>query len=178
VARVGGQQGQTGERDIVAYHPRDTTEIPLLTLPYDEVSPKLSPDGRWLLYSSQESGKAEVYVRPFPDVNAGRWPISVGGGSQPLWAKNGREIFYVSPDNVMMAAVVTTQEGFQVGERKALFEIPSGFVLSAVSTPYDVSPDGQRFIMVRDIPSATPAVGAPIILVENWFEELRAKIGR
>ena len=92
VARVGGTQNTTGARDIVAWHidGADTTEVPLLTSDYDEVAPKLSPDGRWLAYASQESGEWQVNVRPFPDVGSGRWVVSRGPATSPLWSRTAR----------------------------------------------------------------------------------------
>ncbi len=178
VARVGGQSGQTGARDIVAYRMEaDTTEVPLLTSDYDEVAPQLSPDGRWLAYASQESGEWEVYVRPFPEVESGRWLVSRGGGSMPMWAHNGRELFYVSPGDEMTVAAVETEDGFRVRERRVLFGLPPGFSFSSLTTPYDLSPDDQRFIMVRTVGSGS-VERAPLILVENWLAEVEAAVGR
>jgi Tol biopolymer transport system component len=178
VARAGGTQNQAGDRDIVAYRlDGDTAEIPLLTSNYDEVAPRLSPDGLLLAYASQEAGEGGVYVRPFPDVEAGRWLVSRGGGSMPMWAHNGRELFYVSPDSEMMVATVETEDGLRVRERRVLFGLPPGFSLSPLSTPYDVSPDDQRFIMVRTLSSGS-VERAPLILVENWLQEVEARVGR
>jgi serine/threonine-protein kinase len=177
VARVGGLPGESGARDIVAYRPDgDTAEVPLLTSNYDEVAPQLSPDGRWLAHSSDESGQWEVYVRPFPDVESGRWQVSTDGGTSPRWAHSGRELFYVSPGQQMMVASVSTASTFTVEERIPLFEIPQSFELSPLATPWDVSPDDQEFIMVRTVVAAENEE-APLILVQNWYEELKARTG-
>jgi serine/threonine protein kinase len=173
--------GVSGTRDVVAYRlDGDTAAVPLLVSPYEEVSPHLSPDGRWLTYVSDESGRSEVYVRPFPDVHSNRWLVSTDGGYAPLWAHSGRELFYLSTGGRMMAAAVSGGSSFQVSEPRALFELPLGTAAATVGAQvyrrYDVSPDDQRFIMVRDIRAdATPA---PLILVENWFEELKARVRR
>jgi dipeptidyl aminopeptidase/acylaminoacyl peptidase len=179
VARTGGQQNQTGGRDIMAYHLEgDSTEVPILTSDYDEVSPKLSPDGRWLAFASRESGDWEIYVRPFPNVQEGRWVVSRGGGVSPMWAHSGREVFYISPAGEMMVATVETGDGsFHVAERRVLFDLPAGTVRSPLTTPYDITPDDQRFIMVRLIDSAVARQPAPLILVENWLEEVKERMG-
>jgi serine/threonine-protein kinase len=177
VARAGGQTNQQGARDIVAYSLEgDSAEVPLLTSDYDEVAPQLSPDGRWLAHASEESGRYEVYVRPFPDVESGRWTVSTEGGTSPRWAHSGRELFYVGPGRQMMVASVSTGSTFSVEDRQPLFEIPQGFALTPLGTAWDVSPDDQRFIMTRTV-IAAENVDAPLILVENWYEELKARTG-
>jgi len=178
VARVGGGSGTSGGRDIVAYHLEgDTAEIPLLTSDHDELSPRLSPDGRWLAYSSDETGAFEVYVRPFPDVDSGKWAVSRGGGMAPLWAHNGREIFYESPDGQMMVAGVDTVGGLRVLDSEILFQLPTGVSVYTLATDYDVSPDDQRFIMVRGAEAQEAEEGFNLILVENWVEEIKERVG-
>ena len=76
---------------------KDRQIEPLVQTPFFERNGEVSPDGRWLAYESNESGQFEVFVRPFPDVNKGRWQVSTGGGTQPLWARNGQELFYLAP---------------------------------------------------------------------------------
>ncbi len=177
VARAGGRQGEQGSRNIVAYHMGgDSAEVELLTSEYDAVAPKLSPDGRWLAYASEESGQWEVYVRPFPDVTSGRTVVSRGGGSSPLWAHHGRELFYVSSDGQMMSATVEAGSAFRVTERSALFDLPAGSYVSPLSTAYDITPDDEQFILVR-----SRGVGleerAPLVLIENWLEEVKERAG-
>jgi serine/threonine-protein kinase len=145
---------------------------------YSELLPQISPDGRWLAYVSDESGQAEVYVRPFPEVNKGRWQISTSGGNSPLWSPNGRELFYLSSDSVM-AVSVETGPTFSLGTPKTLFR--STYVSSSPSSgpPWDISPDGKRFLMMKEVVStAKPAAEAPlkINIVLNWFEELKQRV--
>jgi serine/threonine-protein kinase len=140
---------------------------------YSESDPQISPDGRWMAYMSDESGKAEIYVRPFPDVNKGRWQVSTGGGSSPLWSPNGRELFYLSNDSVM-AVVVQTEPTVSLGTPKALFRSWYGGVFtSPVGEQWDISPDGKRFLMMKE----TGPAGGPmkINIVLNWFEELKRR---
>jgi eukaryotic-like serine/threonine-protein kinase len=125
----------------------------------------ISFDGRWLAYQSDESGRFEVYVRPFPKVNDGRWVVSRNGGTSPVWSTPGDELFYFSADGQLMSVAVRSQPGFSVGEGKTI--LGARYVVGART--YDVSPDGQRFLMIKD-------AGAQIVVVENWLAELRAKV--
>src|SRR5262249_2356541 len=99
---------------------------PLLQTRFNERNAEVSPDGRWLAYESDESGRDEIYVRPFPDVDAGRWPISADGGTRPVWARNGRELFYTTgstPNPVrLMRVSIETTPGFVAGPPQLLFE--------------------------------------------------------
>ena len=145
---------------------------PLLHTMFRERNPSLSQDGRWLAYESNESGRDEIYVRPFPAVDGGRWQVSTGGGIQPVWARNGRELFYRSGD-ALMAVPVQTSSGFAAGNPTPLFK--GQYVVGPGGRSYDVSPDGQRFLMIKAGPVAGAQSGSParIIIVENWFEELK-----
>ena len=135
-------------------------------------APQLSPDGRWVAYASDESGRGrEIFVRAFPGPG-GPWRVSTDGGNEPQWNPNGRELFYRSARK-MMAVDVDTAAGFTSGKPHLLFEgdfdqVQQGFVRAN----YDVSPDGQRFLMVQP---ATPAEPPPsqITVVLNWSEELK-----
>jgi Tol biopolymer transport system component len=177
VARRGGVLTTIGGRNIVGYRlDQDTTEVPLLMSDYDEVAPQLSPDGRWLAYASRESGQYEINVRPFPDVNSSRWVVSSGGGSSPRWARSGRELFYVSADSVMMVAGVEAGAGFRVSGRRDLFKVPAGFYFNDVDFSFDVTPDDQRFIMQRAVAATEAAVTPPMVLIENWGEEVKARV--
>ncbi|MDH3506285.1 MAG: protein kinase [Gammaproteobacteria bacterium] len=139
----------------------------LLNSVFGETNPELSPDGNWLAYTSNESGREEIYVRPFPDIEAGRWQVSTGGGTQPLWARNGQELFYRSGTEVM---AVSTQPGpaFVAGNPRPLFE--DNYILGPGGRNFDFSPDGEAFLMIRSLEDAT--IAPQIIIVENWFEEL------
>ncbi len=176
VIRTGGMDNRVGGRDVFTYRPgRDSTALPLFVTEYDETALAISPDGNWLAYVSNESERQEVYVRPFPEVDAGRWQVSTSGGTSPLWAHGGRELFYVTPANEMVSAAVRADPTFTVGERRVLFEIGSEFVVVDVYTAFDISPDDQRFLMVRTV-DAQREEPLQLILVENFLEELKEKV--
>ena len=162
--------------DIFARHyASDTVTVPLVVSPdFDAYSPTLSRDGRWLAYGSDESGRPEVYVRPFPDVEGGRWQISVRGGTEPLWAHNGRELFYKSRGELVVVEV-ESDSAFAVGEERSLFSVQPYYTLDLYPA-YDVTADDQRFVMIRLTPLDL-GTGTELILVENFFEELKAKVG-
>jgi serine/threonine-protein kinase len=147
----------------------DRKQQPFLRTPFNEGAPEFSPDGRWLAYQSDESGRAETYVRPFPGPG-GKSQISTEGGTEPVWARNGRELFYRNGDK-MMAAGVEFKPTFTAARPKLLFE--GHYVPSAPSflANYDVSPDGQRFLMVKG--SEQESVATQVNVVLNWSDELR-----
>jgi Tol biopolymer transport system component len=159
--------------DIWMLKPSDRKAQPFLQTQFNESTPQFSPDGRWLAYVSDESGRKEIYVQPYPGPG-GKWQISTEGGVEPLWNRNGRELFYRSGKK-MMAVEVATKPSFSVGTPKMLFE--GGYqLLPAISTPnYDVSPDGQRFLMLKPVESAQ-AAPTQINVVLNWFEELKRRV--
>ena len=133
-----------------------------------------SPDGRWLAYASDESGRTESYVRSFPSLE-GKWRVSTEGGSGPLWNSNGRELFYRS-EGKMMAVDVTTQPTFSPGRPRVLFDDPYSPDPGGGNRPnYDVSRDGQRFLMLKPVPQQTTAL-TQINVVLNWFEELKRRV--
>jgi serine/threonine-protein kinase len=178
VYRTGGTVAQTGGRDIVGIRPgSDTAPQPVVVTPYDEEAIAISPDGRWLAYESNETGRTEIFVRPFPATASAKRQISNGGGVAPVWAKHGRELFYVTAQRDMMAVAVSPAPGASFGEPHRLFHLQDDWYLTDQEfyTPYDVAPDG-RFIMAKGItPPST--VTAPLIVVDNWFTELRQKLG-
>jgi hypothetical protein len=145
---------------------------PFLQTPSNEASPSFSPDGRWLAYVSDESGRYEIYVQPYPGPG-GKWQISTEGGTEPAWNHNGREMFYRSGDK-MMAVDIATQPSFTVGKPHMLFEgqyLPT----PGTSPNYSVSVDGQRFLMLKPTEQAE-AAPTQIVVVQNWFEELKQKV--
>ena len=182
VIRTGGlASGVEGDRDIWGIRPGiDSVPLPLVADEWDEKALALSPDGKWLAYESNESGTEEVYVRPFPDTEAGKWQVSTNGGTGPVWAHSGRELFYVKPPpggRTMMVAAVETEPTFSVGERRALFPLGGEYWLSAQYAAYDVAPDDEHFFLVRSrAPDDERGTGG-LIIVDNWFEELKAKVG-
>ncbi len=144
----------------------DRTPQPLLTTPFEERGPSVSADGRWLAYTSEETGKEEVYVRPYPGAG-GRWQVSAGGGQEPLWARNGRELFYRSGDS-LIAVDVRPGAVFSVGSRRLLFR---GRYSANNNYPnYDTHPDGRRFLMIKSQEGPSE-----LVAVLGWFGELRRR---
>ena len=141
----------------------------LIATPFNELNSDVSPDGRWIAYQSDESGRNEVYVRPFPDVNRGRVQVSAIGGTRPLWSRDGRELFFL--DAVRRMNVVAVQQGPAVsfGTPRVLFDTAS-FGLEGQQRNFELSADGLRFLMVRNLPP--PAEIPAVVLVQNWFSEL------
>jgi len=150
----------------------DSVPVTLVATEFEETSPAVSPDGRWLAYISNESGRYEVYVRPFPNTNDGRWLVSTGGGQEPVWAHSGRELFYKGGPNLMSVEVLPGPT-FVTGERRVLFST-QGFRSANRHQFYDVTPDDQRFVMIRNLGGQE---ASELIVVENFFEELKAKVG-
>ena len=148
---------------------------PLLATEFSERTGEISPDGRWLAYQSNASGQNEVYVRPFPNVEDGQWLISNGGGTRPLWSRDGRELFYVAPGARLMAVpveTVQTEPSFARGNAEELFGGFGGYYARAPGRTYDISPDGERFLMIKESGSRETSL-MEFILVLNWFEELK-----
>jgi Tol biopolymer transport system component/tRNA A-37 threonylcarbamoyl transferase component Bud32 len=146
--------------------------LPFLPPPSNEGGPAFSPDGRWLAYQSEESGRSEIYVRPFPGPG-GKSLISTDGGTEPVWARNGRELFYRNSDK-MMATAVETKPTFVAAKPRLLFEghYETGFY--AFEPNYDVSPDGQRFLMIKASEQESGPVHINVVL--NWFEDLKRRV--
>ena len=134
-----------------------------------------SPDGQRIAYVSNESGRTEVYVQPYPGPG-GKWQISTDGGSQPVWARNGRELFYLNGAK-MMVVEIATQPTFRPGTPRMLFERPEmqTGAQPGARADYDVSPDGQRFLMLKAAEQQQSAL-TQIHVVLNWFEELRRRV--
>jgi Tol biopolymer transport system component len=145
----------------------DRIPRPLIVSPAIELFPNLSPDGRWLAYTSTESRREEVYVRPYPGPGR-RWLISRDGGSQPIWSGSGRELVYRNGDK-LMAVDVTTDPAFRPGPPHTVATLP--FDLGGIVATYSMSADGQRFVAVR---GADPETNPPqMVLIPDWFDELR-----
>jgi Tol biopolymer transport system component len=162
----------TTGRDIWVLRLGDRKPQPFLRTPFNETAPRFSPDGRWLAYVSDESGGNEIYVQPYPGPG-GKWQISTEGGTEPIWNRNGRELFYRSGDK-MMAVDIAIQPSFAAGKPKVLFEGP--YQPTPTTAPnYDVSPDGQRFLMLKPSEQAQ-AAPTQINVVLNWFEELKRRV--
>jgi serine/threonine-protein kinase len=164
---------EAGAGDILALRPgRDTAPVPLVATEFIERGPTLSPDGRWMAYSSNETGRDEIYVVPFPNAADAKWAVSTGGGTEPLWSRGGREIFYRNARGEIVAVRVETEPTFSAGPTSVLFAATQ-YLASALHRQYDVTADGQRFIMLRPVGGG---VQSQLILVQNFFEELKARV--
>ena len=159
---------ETGE-DILLLDMKSRRMIPFLNSKTNERYPEFSLDGRWLAYSSNESGRYEVCVRPFPGPG-GRWQISKEGGDQPVWSKDGRQLFF-RKDAQVWVADIRTERGFSAGKPRLLFE-QRGLSWGYPIRVWDLWPDGQAFQMVK-VGEVKPQPATEIILVQNWFEELK-----
>ncbi len=158
----------------------------LLQKDYMEIQPQISPDGRFVAYSSNESGQSEIYVRPLPDVDKGRWRVSTSGGDSPLWSRDGRELFYLTGNTEAIWRVpVETEPAFKAANPELLFKGKYVGARPSDGTPWDINPDGKRFLMIKEPEttggeSATGATVASvprkITIVLNWFEELKARV--
>ncbi len=175
-------------QDIAMLSMNDDNALkPLLTESYMEMQPQLSPDGGWLAYCSGESGQNEVYVRPFPEVNKGRWQVSTNGGNSPLWSPDGSEVFYlIGNTEGAMAVDVETEPTFKPGKPRLLFSGSYVGAAPADGVPWDIHPDGKRFFMMKPIGAASGATEIDeteaattqpkITIVLNWDEELKQRV--
>ena len=151
----------------------DRRPQPVLNTPFNEGVPRFSPGGPWLAYSSDKSGRREIYVRPFR-VPGQEWLISTDGGNEPVWSRDGRRLFYVNGDK-MMAVDITTQPAFSPGPPRMLYQgrFLSGWDLNATSG-YDVSLDGRRFLRVQAAEPEQPHRHINVVI--NWFRELTERV--
>jgi serine/threonine-protein kinase len=163
---------QPGAADILGIRPGiDTVAVPLVATKFTENAPAISPDGRWLAYSSNESGQYDVYVVPFPNTAAAKWAVSTGGGTEPLWSHSGKELFYRDVAGNLVSVAVQSSPTFSLGRSTVLF--PARAYLSFErGAQYAVASDDRRFLMIRPVPGSVPD---ELIVVDNWFEELKAK---
>jgi len=161
--RSGGAAGSTGTQDLwVAPLDGDRKPIPFLVRPFTDVQAQISPDGRWIACSSDESGTPEAYVQDFPKPT-GKGQVSTEGGAEPRWRRDGRELFYIAGRELMAADVRTDGAAFHAGVPRVLFEANLDS-RTAVRNRYVVSPDGQRFLIIAPAEQACPA-GRPQLAV-------------
>ena len=166
--------GVGGGRDLYGLRPGiDSGPVPLIATEFEEYSPALSPDGRWLAYVTNESGRRDVYVRPFPNVDSAKWQVSTDGGQEPLWANSGRELFFRNRNAELVAVSVETRPGFRIRSSAPLFSTRQ-YYGADLHTSYAVSPDDRSFFFARRL----GADDEPLVLVLNWFDELKAKLAR
>jgi serine/threonine-protein kinase len=161
---VGRMQG-----DLVAL-PMNGSAGPaaLMQTRFAEPNADISPDGRWIAYQSDESGRSEIYVRPFPAVDSGLWQLSTVGGTHPVWAKSGRELFYLAPTG-LMSIQIQSGASFASGNARVIVKNAADtYWVSSVGRSYDVAPDGERFLMLKEESQNTAAIQ----VVKNWHTQL------
>jgi len=171
------RQGANSLSDLYAKRlTGDTTPVPLATSDYLERNPEISPDGHYLAYASNETGRMEVYLRPFPSVGGGKWLVSSAGGMTPLWSRDGKELFYRNGGGDMVSVEVTASGPPPLGRQRVLFSALA-YTFEGVHRTYDVTPDGRRFLMLRNVANSSTDNGA-VVVVENFFDVLRHKVPR
>jgi hypothetical protein len=163
-------EADTGPRDIVAVRDGESEVATLVGNPgFAEQAPALSPDGRWLAYSSDASRRHEVYVCPFPAAEGGRCQVSANGGREPVWASGSDELIYVDAGRNLVSARLDTTDSFAVVERERLFTLGREYYILRGSDFMDPSPDDQRFLLGRSIETRQS-----LVVVQNFFEVLRS----
>jgi serine/threonine-protein kinase len=145
---------------------------PLVQTTFIERNAEVSPDGRWLAYQADNSGRFNIYVRPYPDVSSGYWQVSTDGGTRPLWARNSSELFYLSLTGALMRVGVAPGPTWAAPTK--LFEGSYGAGPNQSGRTYDIAPDGKRFLMIKFGDSANQtAAPTSLVVVQNWSEELK-----
>lgn len=164
---------ETEDLDVLSLEGDYATE-PLVSRDFTERNGEIGPTGRWLAYESNESGQFEIYVHPFPNVDGGRWQISQNGGTRPAWSRDGRELFFLNLANKLMATPIEPGDTFSHGTPVPLFD--KAYFVGPPGRPYDVAPDGQRFLMIQrpELDDDAPAQTS-LVHVLNWFEELKER---
>jgi len=161
---------------VLAMDTRTVTQ--LFHMPFNENNAQISPNGDWLAYESAETTPTQVYVRPYPEINGGRWQVSTSGGLRPMWGPGGKELFFVTGD-ALMALPVETEGRFTIGTARRLFDVklPAGLISGR---SFDIDPDGKRFIVIKDPPPDPAKAATPqtIAVVINWITELQNKLKR
>ncbi len=183
VMRTSGSQSLPGYRDIFGLRPGvDSILRPLVVSEHVEAGPALSPDGRWLAYQSDETGRREVFIRPFPDTEGRKVQVSDEGGRAAVWARSGRELYYVTHGlnafgrlsaRDVMVAEIRPGPPLTVGERRVLFSLPAGFYFENNTTSYLVTSDDQRFLMAREVARTEEQNRGELILIQNFPEMVK-----
>ena len=151
----------------------DGPPTPLLATEFHEFNAEISADGHWLAYQSDASGQNEIYVRPFPNIGEGRWQISSDGGTTPLWGPDGRELFYRSASRQLTAVPIEADGSFNHGNPEIVFEEPYYAPDGLEGRTYNISPDGKRFLMIKEGAPLSETGLNRVILVQNWLDELK-----
>lgn len=166
------QLSQESRSDIWALDVDEKIARPLLTGAFEQEQPRLSPDGRWLAYKSNESGRSEVYVRRFPELGE-KWQVSTAGGTQPVWSSTGRGLYYRGTDQ-LMSVVVSSETLFVASRPRALFEDRFASPQGSGHTGYDAAEDGRRFLMVQGAPAGLRQT--ELAVIQDWFTELTRRV--
>ena len=183
LVRVGANVAAPDSRLVRLSLSEDPAQVPVINAASGQALGEISPDGRWLAYQSAESStQEEIWVRPFPDTDGGRWKISTNGGERPVWSRSGREIFYreargsgASEEDRLMAVAVSPGPTFSYGTPKPLLDV-ADYSFPSIARTYDISHDGSRFVFLRRDRGDTPAPQSITVIV-NWVVELRARLG-
>ncbi len=178
VLRLGGLSGAVGVRDLVGLRVGEGETFPVAVEPYDEKGVDLSPSGRWIAYESTETGRDEVYVRPFPDAEGGKWQVSTQGGINPKWSPDEDELFFIDGNGDLVAAQVDARTAFRVGQRRALFSMTERLLDGGPNyASWDVGPGGERFMMLQSGRGDDESRGE-LIVVQNFFQVLEDRLQR
>jgi serine/threonine-protein kinase len=165
----------TGEDVMQLALDRTRSVTPLVQSSFAERNGIISPDGRWLAYEANDSGRFEISVRPFPEVNTGHWQVSEAGGTRPVWARSGQELIYVALTGALMRVGGTRGPTWAATAPTLL--VNAGYFAPAggnAGRTYDIAPDGQRFLMIKQGGGADQtAAPANLIVVQHWDEELK-----
>jgi Tol biopolymer transport system component len=141
--------------------------VALLNTPSSERAAAFSPDGKWIAYLSEETGAREVYIRPFPLDASGKWLVSKGAASRPIWRLDGKELYYTAPDGSLMAVEIAANAAIQAGEPRALFKLRRG------NSQFTVTPDGTRFLVSMRPTDSRAFTANPFTVVLNWTSALK-----
>lgn len=148
----------------------DSLPRQITTKPANRAGFAISPDSRFVAYNSLASGTPEIYVSPFPDIESGRWQVSINTGLEPQWSRDGTELYYVSLSRELMVAKVVTRPTFAVTSTQKLFDV-RGYVRDGGFHAYEPEPGGNRFLMLRQ-----EVFPGELVAVDNWIVEVRAKL--
>ena len=155
----------------------DTTPVPLVATRFSELTPAVSPDGKWLAYSSDDNGRPEVYVRPFPNANDGRWQVSLDGGIDPVWAPDGRSLFFIDNSKTLVEARLGAGPSFSIAGRQPLFNT-ARFAVNQYHQDYVVEPGGKSFLFLESEQLTGQRDAAEVVWVDHWFSDLKKKLKR
>ncbi len=157
----------------------DTTPVPLVASRFSEMEPAVSPDSRWIAYTSNESGVSEIYVRPFPNTNDGRWQVSLNGGDSPVWSPDGRSLYYLRGDSRLVEARLEGGTAFGVASRQPLFDA-TNYAASGFHQSFVVEPDGKTFLFAVSAQAGVGFMAASptLVWVDHWFTDLKQRLNR